>query len=127
MVNLNAVALAFILLACAVIALIIGYFIGSRFGGKQSLAIREARKEHENYKSDVREHFEQTSAIMARMVSDYRDMYQHMSVGVEKFAGLRPEKLVTQPPAPEAITEGAAQSETDASSRNPGRQIMTRS
>ncbi len=122
MINLPPIALAFILLACAVIALVIGYFIGSRFGGKRSVALREVQNQHDRYKSDIREHFEQTSAIMARMVTDYRDMYQHMSVGAEQFAGLRPEKRVTLPPAPEAITDegAAAQSETETSAKHHG-------
>ena len=104
MANLSPIALILIVVVCAVVALVVGYFLGSRFGGKKSVAMREATEKHDSYKNDVREHFEQTSAIMSRMVDDYRDMYQHMAEGAEKLAEMHPEKLVTPPPAPEAIT-----------------------
>ena len=42
MVNLSPVALVLIVVACAVVALLVGYFLGSRFGGKKSVAMREA-------------------------------------------------------------------------------------
>jgi uncharacterized membrane-anchored protein YhcB (DUF1043 family) len=115
MANMSPVALILIVVVCAVVALLVGYFLGSRFGGKKSVAMKEATEQHDSYKNDVREHFEQTSAIMSRMVDDYRDMYQHMAEGAEKLAEMHPEKLVTPPPAPEAITrDTAAQPSADA-------------
>jgi len=114
MANLSPGILILILVICAIVALIIGYVVGSRFGGKKSVAMKEATEKHDGYKHDVREHFEQTSAIMSRMVDDYRDMYQHMSEGAEKLADLHPEKLVTPPPAPEAITRDTGSEETGA-------------
>lgn len=104
MANLSPAVLILILVVCAIVALLIGYVVGSRFGGKKSVAMKEATQEHDGYRSDVREHFEQSSAIMARMVDDYRDMYQHLAEGADKLAGLHSEKQVTPPPAPEAIT-----------------------
>ncbi len=104
MANLSPAVLILILVVGVVVALLIGYFLGSRFGGKKSVAMKEATEQHDTYKNDVREHFEQTSAIMSRMVDDYRDMYEHLSDGAEKLADMHPEKLVTPPPAPEAIT-----------------------
>lgn len=109
MANLSPVALVLIVVACAVVALLVGYFLGSRFGGKKSVAMREAQEKHDSYKNDVREHFEQTSAIMSRMVEDYRDMYQHMAEGAEKLADIHPERQVTPPPRPEAITRDDSQ------------------
>lgn len=102
--NLSPIVLILILVVCVGIALAVGYFLGSRFGGRKSVAMKEATEKHDSYKNDVREHFEQTSAIMSRMVDDYRDMYKHMADGAEKLAEMHPEKLVTPPPAPEAIT-----------------------
>ena len=115
MANLSPIAFILIVVVCAVVALIVGYFLGSRFGGKKSVAMKEATEKHDSYKNDVREHFEQTSAIMSRMVDDYRDMYQHMADGAEKLAEMHPEKLVTPPPAPEAITRDTS---VDKSSTN---------
>lgn len=108
MANMSPLALILIVVVCAVVALLVGYFLGSRFGGKKSVAMKQATEQHDSYKNDVREHFEQTSAIMSRMVDDYRDMYQHMAEGAEKLAEMHPEKLVTPPPAPEAITRDTA-------------------
>lgn len=108
MANLSPAILILIAVACAFVALLIGYFLGSRFGGKKSVAVKEATEKHDSYKNDVREHFEQTSAIMSRMVDDYRDMYRHMAQGADKLAEMHPEKLVTPPPAPESITRDTA-------------------
>ena len=111
MANLTPAAWILIVFGCVIVALLIGYFIGSRFGGKKSVAMREVQEKHDGYRNDVREHFEQTSAIMSRMVEDYRDMYKHMAEGADKLADMHPERLVTPPPAPEAITEDVTQRE----------------
>lgn len=109
---------------CIVVGLLIGYAIGHvqhRGGGK---AAEQAAQAHDEYRADVHEHFEQTSKIMSRMVDDYREMYQHLSAGAGKLANIHPERVVTPPPAPEAITAqdtgdsaaapAAAKAETDA-------------
>lgn len=94
-----------ILIVAIGLALTIGYFLGSRFGGNRSIAMQKANAEHENFQSEVREHFEQTSAIMSRLASDYRDMYEHFSQGAERLGGVHAEKLVTPPPAPESLVQ----------------------
>lgn len=121
MANLSPAVLIIILLICVIVAFLIGYFLGSRLGGKQSVAMREVQEKHDGYKNDVREHFEQTSAIMSRMVDDYRDMYQHMSEGAEKLADMHPQKLVTPPPAPEAITRAATDEDASGAAKSPHR------
>lgn len=96
---------------CLIVGLLIGYLIGHFLGGGKSgakAAAAQAAKAHEAYRDDVREHFEQTSHIMSRMVDDYREMYEHMSAGAGKLANIHPERVVTPPPAPEAITEQEA-------------------
>src|SRR5699024_8873930 len=67
-------------------------------------AADEAVKAHEDYREEVHKHFQQTSQIMSRMVDDYREMYQHLSAGAGKLANIHPERVITPPPAPEAIT-----------------------
>jgi len=123
MANLSPAVLILILVIAAVVALLIGYVVGSRFGGKKSVAMKEATEQHDTYKSDVREHFEQTSAIMSRMVDDYRDMYEHLSDGAERLADMHPEKRITPPPSPEAITSdrSAARSDTAAGEQSAAR------
>src|SRR5699024_8999073 len=84
---------------------IFGYLIGHFLGGGKEKAVKEAAKAHDEYREEVRDHFEQTSQIMSRMVDDYREMYRHMSEGAGKLANIHPEKVITPPPAPEAITD----------------------
>lgn len=104
MADIGPVAWGFIIAGGVLIGLLVGYLIGSRLGGKKSTAVREAEKQHDDYKHEVREHFEQTSQIMSRMVDDYREMYQHLSSGAGKLANIHPERVITPPPSPEAIT-----------------------
>ncbi|RJS93348.1 ZapG family protein [Salinisphaera sp. Q1T1-3] len=95
MPHLSPVAWIIIIALAAVVALIVGYFIGSRAGGgvDRSEELAEEKKKHEDFRSDVREHFQQTSAIMSRLAEDYREMHQHMSVGAERLADMDREKL----------------------------------
>jgi len=118
MANLSLGILIAILVVAVLVALVIGYFVGSRLGGRKSTAMKQATEEHDSYKSDVREHFQQTSAIMSRMVEDYRDMYDHMSTGAEKLADLHREKLVTPPPRPESITHRPEQAKSPAGAKS---------
>ncbi len=104
MADIGPVAWGFIIAGGVLIGLLVGYLLGSRLGGKKSTAVREAEKQHDDYKHEVREHFEQTSQIMSRMVDDYREMYQHLSSGAGKLANIHPERVITPPPSPEAIT-----------------------
>ncbi|WP_348762410.1 DUF1043 family protein [uncultured Salinisphaera sp.] len=81
---------------CAVIALLAGYFIGNKAGGSgpdRSAEIAAQKKEHDDFRGDVREHFQQTAAIMSRMAEDYRDMQEHMAHGAERLADMDREKL----------------------------------
>src|SRR5699024_115825 len=105
MVELGLLIWGPLMAACLLIGLLIGWAMGRRQGINQSEADhRSATEEHENYREDVRTHFEETSAIMSRMVEDYRQMYQHVSKGAGKLADIHPERVITPPPAPEAIT-----------------------
>lgn len=104
MANLSPAIMIIILIVCVVIALVIGYIIGNRMGGHGKQAAAQEKQKHDELKADVREHFQQSSAIMSRMVEDYRAMYQHMSEGAEKLGELNTEKMVAPPPSPEAIT-----------------------
>ena len=72
MADLSPVALIIILAVCVVIALVIGYLIGSRSGSDHNEAAEREKQKHDELQANVREHFQQTSAIMSRMVDDYR-------------------------------------------------------
>lgn len=91
---MSAVTMIIILFMSVIIALVVGYFIGSMTGRGNARAAVEEKRKHDELKEDVREHFRQTSALMSRMAEDYRQMQEHMSVGAEKLAGLTPERQV---------------------------------
>tara|TARA_B100000929_G_C15300847_1_gene350311 strand:+ start:62 stop:514 length:453 start_codon:yes stop_codon:yes gene_type:complete len=101
----------------AVIALLAGYFIGNKAGGggaDRSDEIAKHKQAHDDFRGDVREHFQQTAAIMSRMAEDYRDMHQHMSQGAERLADMDREKLAA-PANPQSLghADGAKKAETD--------------
>ncbi|WP_251975861.1 YhcB family protein [Salinicola avicenniae] len=97
-----------IVVAVGAVGILIGYWLGARLGGHNTEPMRELHREHKAYKDDVREHFEQVSATMTRMVEDYRDMYQHVAKGAEKLADMHHETVIEPPPKPEAITQEPA-------------------
>src|SRR5699024_449922 len=106
MANLTPASMIIILVICIIVALVIGFFIGRRAGGGSATAIKEERRKHDEYKNEVREHFKETSAIMTRMVEDYRAIYLHVSEGAEKLADLGSEKTITAPPPPKQLENG---------------------
>lgn len=113
MEELGPQTLVLAIVVCLIIGLLVGYLIGHFLGGGKGKAVKEAAKAHDDYREEVRDHFEHTSQIMSRMVDDYREMYQHMSDGAGKLANIYPEKVITPPPAPEAITD-QGEPDTDA-------------
>lgn len=106
MANLSAVSMIIIFFVGVIIALVIGYFIGSMTGRSGAKAAAREKQKHDELKSDVREHFRQTSAIMSRMAEDYREMHQHMAEGAEKLADLKDERLAA-PTSPEQLSQNA--------------------
>lgn len=103
-------AVSLIVIACLLGGVLIGYLIG-RFVGKNdsarhSKATAQAIQAHDDYRQEVRTHFEHSAHIMSRMVDDYREMYQHLSSGAEQLTDSQPMRVVA-PPAPEAITDQA--------------------
>lgn len=100
-----------IVVVVGVVGVLLGYLLGTKLGGHNTEPMRKLNTEHKEYKDDVREHFEQVSMTMSRMVEDYREMYHHVSQGAEKLADMHHETVITPPPKPEAITQQP--SETD--------------
>ncbi|WP_110685577.1 ZapG family protein [Salinicola aestuarinus] len=104
-----------IVVAVGVVAILLGYWLGTKLGGHNTEPMRKLNSEHNEYKDEVREHFEQVSATMTRMVEDYREMYQHVAKGAEKLADMHHETVITPPPKPEAITRQAPEAEEETS------------
>lgn len=94
-----------IAVAVGAVGVLVGYWLGTKMGGHNTEPMRELNREHTAYKEDVREHFEQVSATMTRMVEDYREMYHHVAKGAEKLAAMHHETVIEPPPKPEAITQ----------------------
>ena len=112
-----------IAVAVGAIGVLVGYWLGTRMGGHNTEPMRELNREHNAYKEDVREHFEQVSATMTRMVEDYREMYHHVAKGAEKLADMHHETVIEPPPKPEAITQDLH--EPDTASRSAATEVQT--
>lgn len=102
-----------IVVAVGAIGVLVGYWLGTKMGGHNTEPMRELHREQKAYKEDVREHFEQVSATMTRMVEDYREMYNHVAKGAEKLADMHHETVIEPPPKPEAITQDHRADEED--------------
>ena len=89
-----------IAVAVGAIGVLVGYWLGTRMGGHNTEPMRELNREHNAYKEDVREHFEQVSATMTRMVEDYREMYHHVAKGAEKPASYQRPRSTPPPKMP---------------------------
>lgn len=78
-------------LITSAIGLIIGASIGYLLGGnkKQVKQLQDALdklgSEFDSYRSQVGEHFLQTSRLVDKMTSSYRDVYEHLATGSEKL------------------------------------------
>ncbi|OLO02976.1 MULTISPECIES: DUF1043 family protein [Salinicola] len=116
-----------IAVAVGAIGVLVGYWLGTKMGGHNTEPMRELNREHKVYKEDVREHFEQVSATMTRMVEDYREMYHHVARGAEKLADMHHETVIEPPPKPEAITQDlrADGEENEASPADENRKTAT--
>jgi|GEM_PF-868904 len=116
-----------IAVAVGAIGVLVGYWLGTRMGGHNTEPMRKLNDEHKVYKEDVREHFEQVSATMTRMVEDYREMYHHVAKGAEKLADMHHETVIEPPPKPEAITQDRRtdSEESDAPAADETRKVET--
>ncbi|KFF50169.1 hypothetical protein GY26_03655, partial [Gammaproteobacteria bacterium MFB021] len=101
-----------IVVAVGAVGVLVGYWLGAKLGGHNTEPMRELHREQKAYKDEVREHFEQVSATMTRMVDDYRDLYHHVAKGAEKLADMHHETVIEPPPKPEAITRQRAASDS---------------
>ncbi|WP_106419033.1 ZapG family protein [Salinicola tamaricis] len=102
-----------IVVAVGAVGVLVGYWLGAKLGGHNTEPMRELHREQKAYKDEVREHFEQVSATMTRMVDDYRDLYHHVAKGAEKLADMHHETVIEPPPKPEAITRQRAASDSN--------------
>lgn len=78
-------------LITSAIGLIIGAGIGYLLGGDKKQvklledALNKLESEFNGYRSQVGEHFLQTSRLVEKMTSSYRDVYEHLASGSEKL------------------------------------------
>lgn len=82
----------FTMILFVLIALIVG-FVAGRFtsrgsdAAKLQSAFNKARKELEQYKRDVSDHFSSTAALMEQLDEHYQRLYQHMAEQNQKLSG----------------------------------------
>ncbi len=81
-----------IVILTAVIAAVIGFFVGRTFGNsKRHIAMLEEEvKQHKetlaHYKQDVKEHFDHTATLFVSMAGSYKELFEHLSKGYESLA-----------------------------------------
>ncbi len=84
------------------------------FGRAKKLQLEVDRLEQEltEYKSQVTDHFKQTSNLVQKMTESYRDVYQHLAASSQKLCqepiemfqlgqSQSPDKLIASKPAPD--------------------------
>ena len=81
--------------------------------GDDAQALAALRDEFDDYRTNVNEHFEQTSELFQGMTEKYRDVYNHLAAGAQQFGNSE-----ASPPRLE-IVQPAAQLEAEAASDEP--------
>ncbi|WP_051221542.1 YhcB family protein [Neptunomonas japonica] len=63
---------------------LIGFLMGRSGGGSdEQEKLEDAKKELENYKTQVAGHFEETADLVNKMTESYRGVYQHLATGAQ--------------------------------------------
>lgn len=96
-----------ILWLSGILILGVGILLGiivARFTGKKDAHIREleeklaqSRKEMEEYRTLVNEHFMKTSELVDQMTASYRAIFMHLANGAQALAGRPPEASLKIP------------------------------
>ena len=82
----------------ASMGLVVGLFVGWMItallkrrteGGKNA---RELRKEMEDYREEVNEHFARTAELFKESTEKYKDLYEHLAVGAQALATDLPDR-----------------------------------
>lgn len=82
----------FVVIAVALIAALLGFFIGRATGDQQRIKddyeARLQKAEHElmAYRQQVSEHFHGTAQLVEQMNDNYRAVYQHLAKGAQQLA-----------------------------------------
>ncbi len=95
---------------CMGAGVFVGMLLMRLLDGKKddAQALAALRDEFDDYRTNVNEHFEQTSELFQGMTEKYRDVYNHLAAGAQQFGNSE-----ASPPRLE-IVQPAAQLETDA-------------
>ncbi len=106
------------------VALFVGFGAGLLFARKGANPEREqelndqvlqSKKELDEYREQVNQHFEQTAALVNQLTESYRQVHQHLAGGAQQLAN--PEKVTTQLSSPDealALEEQTTAPETPA-------------
>ena len=92
-----------------VIGLFLGWLITTLVQRRQNQGqnVTQLRKEMEDYRAEVNQHFAQTADLFKESSEKYRDLYEHLSGGAQKLCNdlpdrtqveFRPGRLLADPP-----------------------------
>ncbi|BBB30700.1 YhcB family protein [Neptunomonas japonica] len=93
-----------------VVALAIGGLIGflmGRSGGSsdEQEKLEDAKKELENYKTQVAGHFEETADLVNKMTESYRGVYQHLATGAQALCDADTARSIESSMTPQLIAQ----------------------
>jgi uncharacterized membrane-anchored protein YhcB (DUF1043 family) len=101
------------------LGILLGFIIARRSGKKHALIqeleeqLAQSRKEMEEYRTLVNEHFMKTSELVDQMTASYRAIFMHLANGAQALSGRSPEaslrlpedEFFTHPQPPEKTRE----------------------
>ncbi len=89
----------------AVVALLVGLLIGVAIGKHSpSGESKKARKELEDYKAAVSEHFGKTADLVDNLTNSYRDVFEHLGASARELLSEEDVKRHLQSRANKAVT-----------------------
>lgn len=96
-----------LLIAVAITATLVGFFIGRRMNVDNREVIRQIKQEHEQqllqkqaeidtYRDKVHEHFDKTAGLFVNMAGSYRELFDHLSAGYDQLGELGMDKKLPE-------------------------------
>ncbi len=76
----------------AVLAVVIGFFVGRMTGGPKkkvaalSAELERAQEENSRYRKEVDAHFDKTATLFVSMAGSYKALFEHLSSGYEQLS-----------------------------------------
>jgi uncharacterized membrane-anchored protein YhcB (DUF1043 family) len=92
---------------------LIGFLMGRSGGGSdEQEKLEDAKKELENYKTQVAGHFEETADLVNKMTESYRGVYQHLATGAQALCDADTARSIESSMTPQLTAQKEVEVET---------------